>query len=520
MPKRTLPAKPRTEIATKTRTRGDSANSVQTRAEPKAAANMGYADAWLNFNLFQRSTRTTDVLQWGASLKSRQSELRKLWRLHGGEVVQAAIAVIIQKVQSTTWVIEGPKALAEQAWAVLHNADFGQGWEEFLARVIIDYLTQDNGMFWEVIGAGDPAGPLEGPVLGIAQIDSARCTRTGDIDFPVTYTDMQGNIHKLHFTRVLFAADMPAPEEDRFGVGFCALSRSVATAQAIINWSEMRNEMIDDMPPQGLLTISGMNKSAWDKQYAEYQADRDKKNQQIHRGLLTMFNSGQKLEANLLNFRQTWEGFTESDMYDNCFNLVAMAFGLDRQDIAPLTGHALGSGAQADVLSQKSRGKGVGNVLSLFERFINRLLPEALVFRFDFQDDAQDKQQAEIQAIEARTILSLYASTPVQSGATVDNVNMGNAGITTQNEGIINREEARYLLAKKGILPRELLAEDERMNPGWEAFDDITVKARRRFGEVIRIEKSGDRYRPRTVEHVRRYQDNIIRLNFEELLSA
>lgn len=481
--------------ATRPRTLGSREVSVQARAN-RALARRISPDLLPFVGHMLRGGRSTDVPQWGGP--SRDMALRRLWRQHGAEPIQGATAAIIQKVQSTSWYIEGPRGVAARAHAMLHNADFGAGWEPFLSRVIQDYLLQDNGCFIEILGEGPKDSALRGAALGIAHIDSARCTRTGDPEYPVVYRDFSGGLHKMHWSRVWFTADLPSPQEDRLGVGFCALSRCVASAQAMIHWSQMRNEMIDDFPPSGVLALSGINKEAFEAQMKMYQADREAKEQEVYRGLITLFqpNPAYKMSLELLNFRQLYQNFAERELYDVIIDLVAMAFGIDRQEIAPLSTSALGSGAQSTVLNQKSRGKGVGNLLSLIERFVNRVIPSSVTFRFDFADDEQDMQQAKIRHLKASTILSLYTGYSRASNIQFDAVQASEPSTTARlaEGGLLNRSEARYMLAKEGIIPRELLSDAERLNPDWEQFDDITAKAYRLFGPRVSIGRDGKIY--------------------------
>jgi len=77
--------------------------------------------------------------------------------------------------------------------------------------------------------------------------------------------------------------------------------------------------------------------------------------------------------------------------------------GVDARELFP----AMSSGAtRADALLQhlKQRGKGPGQILESTEQLFNyKFLPSHLRFEFDFQDDAQDRQVAEIHQIRSNT---------------------------------------------------------------------------------------------------------------------
>jgi hypothetical protein len=306
---------------------------------------------------------------------------------------------------------------------------------------------------------------------------------------------MNGKPHKLHTTRVLYQADMPDPDEKRLGIGYCALSRVVSVAQRLFNWGEMSTEFMDNFPAAGILVVKGMAKKLFDDQMKAYEAARQMSESEIYHGLIELFyqtaQTGQGVE--LVPFRQLWDNFSQRELYDVMIDLVAMGFDLDRQEIAPLSTSALGSGAQSTVLSQKSRGKGIATLLNLYERLINRVMPASVSFHFDFVDDQQSKVQAEIRQIKANLVLSLFnaAGAKPQPTQQIDTVDMAKPAQETKQEGIISRDEARYMLVKDGVLPRELYEMDEPMRPDWQRFDDITVKARRRYGPTVVVDKAG-----------------------------
>src|SRR5574342_916409 len=70
---------------------------------------------------------------------------------------------------------------------VLQKSQLGKGWDTFFGRVGRAFLTQNNGAWIEIIGPGDPSGPLIGAVTGTTALDPIRCYPTGNPEFPVVY---------------------------------------------------------------------------------------------------------------------------------------------------------------------------------------------------------------------------------------------------------------------------------------------------------------------------------------------
>lgn len=395
----------------------DPANAASIQARANTLGGQGFIDNDIVNSMFYRQRTETDIAPYGWG--GRDVQMRRMFTLQGNDLIQAAVTATVQKVQSTEWIIDGPKRTAAQAAKLLQESDLGNGWDAFVARFVQDYLTQDNGMFWEVIWSDASADTREmgapsagAKIIGLAHLDSGRCRRTGIAEYPVVYLSLVGGYHKLHHSRVVFAADLPNPNERYLGRGFCAMSRCLSVAQTIIRYAAYRTELLDDVPALGLLVLQNINKQFWDSTKKEFNSQRQSNEQFIFSNLMTLFNMDptKPAGANLIPFKGLWENFSERDFYDMAIDITAMAFGLDRQELAPLATSALGSGAQSTVLAQKSRGKGIGNILSAIERQLNRLLPESCTFHFDFHDDEQDFQKAQIRNQNAGTIIALYGA--------------------------------------------------------------------------------------------------------------
>ena len=68
-------------------------------------------------------------------------------------------------------------------------------------------------------------------------------------------------------------------------------------------------------------------------------------------------------------------------------------------------------------MSQKAKGKGKGDVISMIERAINwHVLPENIHFSFDNQDDEEDKLRAEINKTKVETIMNMFLPDLIKEG--------------------------------------------------------------------------------------------------------
>jgi hypothetical protein len=441
------------------------ADSVQSRAHEVNGAFFGVGAPSLNRLLFYRQKTDLDIAPYGYG--GRATALRRVWRLVGADIIAAAIAVMIQKVQATAYEIVGPQRTVNFTQQSIDLADLGRGWLQFVAKWVIDFTTQDNGAFVEKLGPGrylrrngviirhpdgspviDVAQPLEGRPLSFSHMDSIACERTGVFTLPVRYYDINGSMHLMHYTRMHWVADMPQPDERLFGYGFCALSRCISMVQYMVNWATARNESLDNMPPLNFMTLENINAEAFEQQMKAYEATRQAMSEQVLRSLMTLVQQDptQPTAIKLTPIRQLWESFDEQKAFQIAVNTVAMAFGLDPQDLAPLSSTAMGSAEQSSVLSEKAHGKGVGNVLAQIESMMREVIPASCTFRFDRQDDDQDLTKAQIRETKARTLSTLYgvggADTALEPTAAFGT----GLGQAVSKVGLLGRDEARRIL--------------------------------------------------------------------------
>jgi hypothetical protein len=107
------------------------------------------------------------------------------------------------------WTLEGPKRTIPKYQQLLSQSELGAGWSDLISKTLIDYYTQDKGASWELIGQGEPDGPIQGPVLGVAHLDSQFVQPTGDPIYPIIFNNPKdGKPHKIHATRVVRIVDI------------------------------------------------------------------------------------------------------------------------------------------------------------------------------------------------------------------------------------------------------------------------------------------------------------------------
>jgi hypothetical protein len=336
--------------------------------------------------------------------QSRDTALRNFWKMV--DTLAGAIYVMESKMSTIPVHVEARdktiSAHVKQAdlftYKLLDGSEFGKGWGAYYEPTIEDLVTQDNGCFSEVIGDGPVDGPIEGAPLSIAHLDASRCTRTGQVEFPVVYRDEDSKYYKLHYSRVLDMAQMPSPIVTMRGVGFCAVSRCTNIAQNLLDIMVYKQEKLGSRPMRSIITTSG-GLDPLDIQEALRIAKEEMSNRGLKRYAPNVVIGSKDVpnaKIDITDLASLPDGYNEEQSITLAMAAIALAFGMDARELWP----AMSSGAtKAEALVQhlKQRGKGPGHILEMTTRGLEqKFLPPHLKAVFDFQDDEQDREIAEI----------------------------------------------------------------------------------------------------------------------------
>lgn len=274
-----------------------------------------------------------------------------------------------------------------------------KGFKTTLKMFLRDYLTQDSGAYMVVMGRGRADGPILGAATGLMHLDSARCTPTSDPEFPVRYLHTDSVEYKIHYTRIIQMVNLPSADVSLLGVGLCPVSCCIEAAQELWNIYTNSEESFGSRPPKQIL-------------YAETGATIGNLETAIDKWNLKLNNEGrlrfggtlllaprmaqQTLKLGLIDLNKAPDGFNRQDVTIADKGEIAAAFGLDLRDLA-VASNVGQTRADAEVQERKGRGKGIGEFIeTLREELRLKYLSKALGIDFDYVDDEQDEQQANI----------------------------------------------------------------------------------------------------------------------------
>jgi len=378
--------------------------SIQDRATAPGQEYGGMA------NIFSGLVRAGDLISpWWSPRRDR--ELRDFWKTSNH--LAGAVYAMVSKISTINFKVipkdasvqSQSRAALEREQVIMDTPEYGRGWLEFISKWVQDLITSDNGAFAEIIGRGNPAGPIIGAPISFANLDSARCSRSSNPIYPVVYQDTDGKRYKLHYTRVMFSSQMPSPDVDMNGVGMCACSRAIDTAQNLIDITRFKSEKMGSRPARIMLVgEKGISAQEIFTAFANAEEMDSSIGLSRFRRMVAVApkDSRGEIDLDTIDLASVPDGFNEQESTTLSMFVIALAFGIDAREIWPATASGA-TKADAMLSHLKARGKGPGQIMQTIERQLNqKFLPDTLTFQFDFQDDEQDAMQAEIRDMRSQ----------------------------------------------------------------------------------------------------------------------
>ena len=343
-----------------------------------------------------------EIPSWGKDIKRRDIELRKFWPTES--LLASALYSSVIRNAGFTFTLEGPDTLVDASQSMLNMADRGRGWWSLMLKIGVDLYSQDNGAIIEIIRSR----PVEdAPTIGLGHLDSFRCQRTGDPLFPIIYTDRLGKDHLMPHWSVYTLEEFPSPIESMFDAQVCAVSRVLRAAQILRDIAVYKHEKVSGKFNRAVHLVSGVTSRQVTDALEQHLENSDNKGQYryIQPLILGSIDPNANVGVETIELASLPDAFDEDTTFRWYVAQIALAFGSDYQDFAPLPGGNLGSGQQSEILHRKTRGKGPGLFMKLIENMMNNtgILPNSVVFSYSEQDVESAQEQARLKGIRAKT---------------------------------------------------------------------------------------------------------------------
>ncbi len=283
------------------------------------------------------------------------------------------------------------------------TSQFGRGWNEAYSRFIEDLLTTDNGAFMEIIGRGRADGPIVGRPISVQHLDSIRCRRTGSDEFPVIYQATDGKMYKMHWTRIIFTSQMPSARKEMYGVGFCGVSRCIDVSTTLVDMVRYKQERLGSRPMNQIIVGKGVTAQNIMEALSRVEGGLDARGFSRYAKTVAIGSENPDIGLERLDLSHK-DPFDEEVNTNLGMFAIAAALGMDADEIWPTSGRSGGgSSGDANLRRIRSRGRLPQQLTAdVATQFNFKFLPPYLRMEFDFKDDAQDQQEANIRDIRAR----------------------------------------------------------------------------------------------------------------------
>ena len=346
---------------------------------------------------------------------TREAYLMRNWQkcpLYAGAVfnIGAKLSTIPPIVEPRDPSLKTERDRAEKfAISLIEGSEFGVGWLEFAMKWFQARFNTDNGAFGEVLGRGPKDGPIIGSPVGLANLDSSCCWRTGHPEWPIVYKqELSGRKFKLHRDRVIFGAQLPSTIDRMNGVGLGWFSRVMGIAQSIVDDLTYKQEKLGGRPKRSILV--GKKISVDMVKAAFGMADEAADNAGLRRMSVTPVVANETaadVGIDVVDLASLPDGFDWETDVTLAMYTIALTGGFPVRWMWPAT--AVGA-TKADALLQHmaTAMSGAAHELGTLSLLMGgsekgpyhkrgKFLPPSLKMRFDVQDDWIDQVQAEIQ---------------------------------------------------------------------------------------------------------------------------
>ncbi len=319
-----------------------------------------------------------------------------------------AVSIASTKAASMSFDLDGPPETIKRFQSMLIDWG-GDGYVPSQERGILDYLTTDNGEFWEIVRVSNARGSR---IIGLVHLDSLRCVRTGDPAIPVIFRDLRGGFHELKDYQVMSLVDQPDAGTASLGIGHCAAERAYDN---IFLMHAARRYVIEKVTGAGanaLHFVQGMNDKQLKSVVESAESQSQAKGQIYYQGNILIGTLSQMpIETKTIKLRGLPDGFDYDKLRDDSLLTYANSIGLVLTDLQPLSGQGLGTGAQSVVLEEKATGRGLASRRKHLTHLLNQwILPDTVTFSFSENDLREEKTEADISNVRAETRAKQVAS--------------------------------------------------------------------------------------------------------------
>jgi hypothetical protein len=350
-----------------------------------------------------------------------------------------------------------------RAQDLIMNLDGLAEYRSGMNKLLQDFLLTRNGCFIEVERESKAAASRP---RALYHLDSLRCRRTGNLDYPVVYQGLDGQWHVLRASDVIFFADMPSPRASLHGIGRPSAERAFKTIVKLAAVETYFREKITGARALKLVFISGVTKKKLQDVKETSDAEQERRGWTVYKGaVMVPTETDQAVSIAEVDLAGVPDGFDVEQERKDAYLRYANCIGIPAQDIQPLSGQGLGTGTQTIILDEAAEGRGIAYFAKTLEDSINWLLmPKTTTFAFTTNDWRDRKAQIETKQAEAALIMSLLGRSYAHGAGGASGASNGTEGSAGGSSGgvpgVLTPAQALNMLVDAGIVPKEFLPKD------------------------------------------------------------
>lgn len=417
---------------------------------------------------------------YAADTRKRDEKLLEFAR--SDSLLSSVLAYAVARQKAAPWLLTGAARQVSVYSRMLHRAH-KKGWRTWLSMQATAYYSTNIGFLSEII---KNENNIPSDIYGI---DSTRCRLTSNLDLPVVYYPRNGSNIKLAHEDILHGNSMPSLEEKMNYAGFCATERALNFVRMSLAILNNHLEKMGVAPAKGILLGKGIRPIDWERANKQYKEDKANNNGSIYDGVMALLTANSEADLELVPLSQLPEQFDIVKYSETLVNGICAAYGVPPFNVWALSTGSFGRGAEAQVSNQEASRSGAMEFISAMqEELSTKVLPATVSFGFDLSGSAIKKIINENQGERIKQIKDLYeAKNEVSYKNTVGALEITKAALEekqkalTENdsdtvkkdieralefitrevdnvkkngEGLIDRSEARQLLAAENFIPQ------------------------------------------------------------------
>lgn len=308
-----------------------------------------------------------------------------------------------------------------------------------IAKVVQDFLLTDNGWFIEIARATGTPGSK---VKALYHLDSFRCWRTGNLDYPVLYLDYEGGWHRMRADQVIFGSDMPSPRARMFNKGRCAASRAFQTISTLGAMKTYLREKITGSRALALHFVTGVSKQQLLDAMETSEAEKVRKGHVVYKGAVMIpIQTDQAINIASIDLASIPDGFDVEQIEKSSLRTYAISIGLNPDELIDRAA-GLNSGQSAQVAENAAEeAGGLPYFIKDIEDKLNYLvMAKSTIFQITTNDTRDKQAKAQLNKTVADTI-AVMRGNPTAPGWITDQM-------------------ALQMGVDDGIIPPEFLPQD------------------------------------------------------------